>query len=351
MSIEAFQQHPEISSIQVVIHPESLDLYEETTMAMDTQKLLDPVFGGETRQASVLNGLENLQDLSPSYVLIHDAARPFVSADLISQTLKGLEKFPGAIPALPVNDTVKKIKLGPDNQIKRTLDRETLFLAQTPQAFHYSEILQAHKKGKDIAATDDASLLEAFDIPVTLIPGDPDNIKITTQHDLQKGPAMPQHAIRTGMGFDVHAFEDGDHVILAGVKVKHDKKLKGHSDADVGLHALTDALLGACGMGDIGQMYPPSDNTYKDIDSAILLENTIQLMREQGWDIVNVDLTLICEAPKIGPHRQAMVQRVAEILEIQPDQVSIKATTTEGLGFTGRNEGIAAQAIASVVQN
>ncbi|MCR9213603.1 MAG: bifunctional 2-C-methyl-D-erythritol 4-phosphate cytidylyltransferase/2-C-methyl-D-erythritol 2,4-cyclodiphosphate synthase [Proteobacteria bacterium] len=344
-SVETFLSHPEIDGVLVVLNPDHLALYEG---AIEGLQLLPWVAGGADRQTSVRNGLESLQDLAPDQVLIHDAARPFVTTELIDHCLEGLKMADAVLPALAMVDTVKEAE---DNKIIGTLDRERLFTAQTPQCFKYGPILAAHHSFAEEAVTDDIALAERAGIEVQLVTGEPDNFKITTADDMRKAERLITPSltdIRTGSGFDVHAFEAGRELSLGGVKIAHDKGLKGHSDADVALHAITDALLGAIGAGDIGTHFPPSDEKWKGAASPLFLQHAAGLIRDKGGQISNIDLTIICEAPKIGPHREEMREKVAGILEISPDRVSIKGTTTEKLGFTGRGEGIAAEAIATV---
>ncbi|MEE8259326.1 MAG: bifunctional 2-C-methyl-D-erythritol 4-phosphate cytidylyltransferase/2-C-methyl-D-erythritol 2,4-cyclodiphosphate synthase [Sphingomonadales bacterium] len=339
-SVETFLAQPDVSNVIVVINPEHAGLYEQ---AVGDLGLPSPVAGGASRQESVLNGLASLNAEAPEIVLIHDAARAFVSSEVISHVIKKVkDSGSGAIPALPVTDTLKKSK---DGIVEETISRTGLFSVQTPQGFPYPEILNAHKKAAGKELTDDAAVAEAAGMKVSLVAGAKENIKLTKNEDF----AGHCHDVRFGSGIDVHAFEAGDHVILCGVKIPHDKGLRGHSDADAGLHALTDALLGTIGEGDIGDHFPPGDEQWKDAASDLFLKHAASLVSKAGGTITNVDVTLICEAPKIGPHRAAMRDRVADILGLEATRVSIKATTTEQLGFTGRGEGLAAQATATVV--
>jgi 2-C-methyl-D-erythritol 4-phosphate cytidylyltransferase/2-C-methyl-D-erythritol 2,4-cyclodiphosphate synthase len=343
-SLDTFARHPKIGAVRVVIHGADRALYDSATAGLT---LLAPVNGGATRQESVYLGLESLKDIKPSRVLIHDAARPLVDAALIDRMLAALETAPGAIPALPVADTVKRAQNG---RVMETLDRRTLWRAQTPQAFRYDDIMAAHLAAAGRELTDDAAVAETAGLAVTLVEGAEENFKVTTEADLRRAQQLlsPAADIRTGNGFDVHRFGPGNQVMLCGIAVPHDHGLLGHSDADVGLHALTDAILGAIGAGDIGQHFSPSDPRWRGADSAQFLAHAGSLVGERGGRILSADITLICERPKVGPHRAAMVARVAAILGLDPSRVSVKATTTEGLGFTGRGEGIAAQATASV---
>ena len=308
--------------------------------------------GGATRQDSVRLGLEALASDAPDIILVHDGARPFVPPGTISALLKALQSAPGAIPAMPVADTLKR---GAAGRIEATVPREGLFRAQTPQAFHYPLLLALHRAGAQLqtipAATDDASILEAAGHAVALVPGSDDNIKLTFPEDLVRLERIVGAALspRTGTGFDVHVLVEGRPLILCGITVPHERGLAGHSDADVGIHALCDAIYGALAEGDIGRHFPPSVATWKDADSARFLRHAAQRVTDRGGRIANVDVTLICERPKITPHAPAMIARVAGLLRIDQSRVSIKATTTERLGFAGRGEGIACQAVATVL--
>jgi 2-C-methyl-D-erythritol 4-phosphate cytidylyltransferase/2-C-methyl-D-erythritol 2,4-cyclodiphosphate synthase len=343
-SAQTFARHPDIARIRVVIHDDDRTLHDEAMAGLAAE---EPVTGGASRQDSVRLGLESLEALAPDTVLIHDAARPFIDAETISRTLACLSKSDGALVAVPVVDTLKR---GDDGLVSGTVDRAGLYRAQTPQGFRYPAILAAHRAVAGRELTDDAAVAEAAGIGVRLVEGNEANFKITTEDDLARAVRYLAAAstVRVGSGFDVHAFGPGDHVWLGGIKIPHDRGLKGHSDADVGLHAITDALLGAIGAGDIGSHFPDSDQRWKGASSDRFLAHAGQLVAEHGGMILHVDLTLICEAPKIRPHHQAMVARIAEILALPAACVSVKATTTEGLGFTGRGEGIAGQAVATV---
>jgi 2-C-methyl-D-erythritol 4-phosphate cytidylyltransferase/2-C-methyl-D-erythritol 2,4-cyclodiphosphate synthase len=344
-SLEALAGHPAVDQVRVVLHPDDRVLYEEAAGALD---LLPPVAGGAARQDSVRLGLESLAALAPDRVLIHDGARPFIDAATIDRVLGALAEAPGAIPALPLRDTVKR---GSAGRVAETLDRAMLWRAQTPQGFHYAAILAAHRAAAGNDLPDDAAVLEQAGHGVRLVEGNEGNFKVTTSEDLLRAEqvlALRQLDIRTGQGFDVHAFGPGDHVWLCGVRVPHTAGLVGHSDADVGLHALTDALLGALGAGDIGMHFPPNDPQWRGAPSHRFLRHAADLVAAAGGTVAHVDVTIICERPKVGPHRAAMVARVAEILAIDERRVSVKATTTEELGFTGRREGMAAQAVATL---
>jgi 2-C-methyl-D-erythritol 4-phosphate cytidylyltransferase/2-C-methyl-D-erythritol 2,4-cyclodiphosphate synthase len=303
--------------------------------------------GGVTRQDSVRAGLEALAAHEPDIVLVHDAARPVVPPGTIPALLAALRESPGAIPAAPVADTLKRVVRG---VITETVPRAGLFRAQTPQAFRFRTLLAAHRAGLT-GATDDASLLEAAGETVEVVPGSDDNIKLTYPEDLvrlERIMAVPLVA-RVGTGFDVHRFEDGRPLILCGVTVPHEHGLAGHSDADVGIHALCDAIYGALAEGDIGRHFPPSEATWKDADSARFLVHAAERIAARGGRLINADLTLICERPKITPRAPAMIARLASLLGADPARISVKATTTEKLGFTGRGEGIAAQAVVSIL--
>jgi 2-C-methyl-D-erythritol 4-phosphate cytidylyltransferase/2-C-methyl-D-erythritol 2,4-cyclodiphosphate synthase len=344
-SLEALQRHPAVGAVRVVYNPDDGALYEAAARGLD---LLPPVPGGAARQDSVRRGLESLEALAPERVLIHDGARPFLDRDTIDRVLDALDRAPGAIPALPLRDTVKRGEAG---RVVATLDRAALWRAQTPQGFHYRPILAAHRAAAGSDLSDDAAVAERAGLAVELVAGSEENFKVTTSDDLLQAErllAARQGDIRTGQGFDVHAFGPGDHVWLCGIKIPHRQGLVGHSDADVGLHALTDAILGALGAGDIGMHFPPSDPQWRGAPSHRFLRHAADLVAAAGGSIAHVDVTLICEQPKIGPHRDAMVTRIAEILAIAPRRVSVKATTTEKLGFTGRGEGMAAQAVATL---
>ena len=345
-TLSAFADHPGISTVQAVIHPQDVEAYEAAASGL--AKLLPAIPGGATRQASVLAGLEALEGPNgPDLVLVHDGARPFVSQRLISDCIAALASHDGALAALPITDTIRR---GAAGLAGETVPRDGLWRAQTPQGFRFRSILEAHRAAEGQDFTDDAAVAAMAGIDVALVEGDEDNFKITSAADIERAERMLMRGgeTRTGMGYDVHRFGPGDHVWLCGVKVPHVAGLEGHSDADVGLHALTDAILGAIGAGDIGKHFPPSDPQWKGASSDRFLAHAARLAREAGAAISNVDVTLICEAPKISPHTETMRARIADILGIAVSRVSVKATTTEGLGFTGRREGIAAQAVATL---
>lgn len=341
-AVECFLNHPRVDDVLAVIHPDDRALFARATEGLD---LLAPVTGGDSRQDSVRLGLESLAGRPPERVLIHDAARPFAEAAMISRVLDALETAPGAIPALPVGDTLKR---GRDGLVTGTVERQGLWRAQTPQGFRYADIARAHGGLAGTALTDDAAVAEKAGLPVRLVPGSEDNLKITTDDDLARARRLIGGETRTGFGFDAHRFGPGDHVMLCGVSIPHSAGLAGHSDADVGLHALTDALLGAIGAGDLGLHFPSTGAEWKDAQSDIFLRKAADLIAGRGGAVANVDVTIVCEAPKVGPHRDAMRRRIADILGLDAGRVSVKATTTDGLGFTGRGEGIAAQAVATV---
>ena len=349
---KAFLAHKGVDAVRVIIHRDDDDLYAEAMGALlGEKKLLPPVHGGAERQDSVRLGLESLEALAPEKVLIHDAARPFIDAATISRVIDALDAAPGAIAALPVFDTIKRA--GAENAIETTVSRDRLWRAQTPQGFGYKAILDAHRAAAGQTLTDDAAVAEAAGLRTVLVNGAPDNMKITQAEDFGMAEILLErkktmYEFRTGQGFDVHQFEPGDAVILCGVSIPHNAKLKGHSDADAGMHALTDAILGAISAGDIGDHFPPSDPQWKGAPSYIFLEKACELVRETGGDITHCDITIICEAPKIKPHREKMREALAAIMKMDPARVSVKATTTEELGFTGRREGIAALATATV---
>lgn len=369
-AVAAFAGHAAVDRVQVVIHPDDRDLYARSLAIEDLSsgrgKLAPPVPGGASRQTSVRLGLEALAPVAPDAVLIHDAARPFVPADVIARVLAALAGYPGAIPALPVADTLKRA--ADDGTVAATVARKGLWRAQTPQGFRFADILTAHRRAASAGLddlTDDAAVAEWAGLAVALVEGAPENVKITSPADVaaarssleaetgrtDRNPSEARmiYEPRIGTGFDVHRFAAGSSLWLCGVEIPHTHRLEGHSDADVGLHALTDALLGAIGDGDIGQHFPPTDPRWMGAASDRFLADAARRVGAIGGRIMNVDVTILCEAPRIGPHRQAMQKRVADILGIAPGRVGIKATTTEQLGFTGRREGIAAMASALVL--
>ena len=344
-TLEAWVRYPDISAIQVAIGSEQQSLYANAVEGLD---LRAPIIGGATRQESVRLGLEALADALPEIVLIHDAARPFVSERLISTLIAALEAgADAAVPLLAVADTLKRH----DGNAWTTVSREGLHRAQTPQGFRFAKILRAHRHYAQRNVTDDMALAELAGLHIREVAGEEENLKITTPEDFARAEMQLRARLgesRTGMGYDVHKFVAGDHVWLCGINVAHDRALEGHSDADAGMHALTDAILGAIGEGDIGLHFPPSDERWRGAPSWKFLDHAASLVRRKGGAIVHCDVTIICERPKIGPHRNAMRARIAEILGLEIARVSVKATTTEGLGFAGRQEGLAAQAVATV---
>jgi len=343
-TLAAFATNPQVNAVRAVIHPDDRQLYDIAAAGLP---LLEPVEGGASRQDSVRFGLESLEGLAPDRVLIQDAARPFVDAGTIGRVIAALAEHAAVLPVVPVADTLKR---GVDGFVADTVSRDSLFRAQTPQGFRFGPILAAHRAAAGQDLTDDAAVAERAGMRVALVAGAEDNVKITTAADLERARRLFEGPgeIRTGSGYDVHRFTAGDGTWLCGIKVPHDAALLGHSDADVGLHALTDAILGAIAAGDIGHHFPPSDQRWKGAPSDLFLAHAAALVAARGGRIVNVDVTLICERPKVGPHRPAMAARLAGILGIDQGRISVKATTTEELGFTGRGEGIAAQASASV---
>ncbi len=349
-SIEAFLRREDISWVVPVIHSEQTEQY--AALGLGEPRLLPPVTGGETRQASVLAGLTALGAKRPDLVLIQDAARPLVSADIISGVIEALRGSDAALPVVPVTDTIKRSLDG--RTVTATEDRQTLFAAQTPQGFRFPQILSAHLRAGRMPRefTDDAAIAEWAGLTVALTAGSTHNIKITHPEDFARAERLlgKEKAMETrvGTGFDVHPFEPGNAVWLGGVEIAHTHKLKGHSDADVALHALTDAIYGALGEGDIGKHFPPSDPQWRGAASSIFLAHAAGLVGERGGRIVNLDITIVCEAPRIGPHVDAMKAAIGGVCGISVNRIAIKATTSEQLGFTGRGEGIVAMASASI---
>ena len=326
--------------IVVAVPADALVQAQQVLSGIDSVQI---VSGGPSRRESVARALEALAPAGPAMVLIHDAARPDLPRSVVERLLGALATQPGAIPVLPVVDS---IAVAAGGLMASAARREELRRVQTPQAFRYADILAAHRAWDGAAdAGDDAQVARAAGLPVALVEGDERLRKLTFAEDFRTGGGM----IRTGTGFDVHRLAEGEELWLCGVRIEHDRGLAGHSDADVGLHAVVDAILGACALGDIGQHFPPSDPRWKDAASGQFVTHAVALAADAGYAVGNVDLTLICEAPKIGPHREAMRTKLAALLGVDPGQVSIKATTTERLGFTGRGEGIAAQAAATLV--
>jgi 2-C-methyl-D-erythritol 4-phosphate cytidylyltransferase/2-C-methyl-D-erythritol 2,4-cyclodiphosphate synthase len=340
---------PKVGLVQPVIRPEDRDAFEQAAAQLD---LLPAAFGGATRQASVRAGLEALEKHQPDIVLVHDAARPFATRALVARAIDAAAISGAAVPGLAVTDTVKTVDA--QGFVHQTLDRASLRSIQTPQGFAFDALLAAHRRAAAAGRedfTDDAALAEWAGMKVAVFDGEPGNIKITNPEDFARAEAA-QFAnlsdVRTGTGIDVHAFAPGDHVMLGGVRVPHTQKLTGHSDADVGLHALTDAILGALADGDIGSHFPPSDPRWKGASSDRFFVFAVERVKARGGRIAHLDLTLVCEAPKIGPHRDAMREKIAALAGLTLDRVAVKATTSEKLGFTGRGEGIAAYATATL---
>lgn len=345
----------------LVIHPDDHDICDAAIGGLKNRIMI--VEGGATRQISTLYGLQALQNDAPDYVFIHDGARPFITNELLNRIHQALAPNCGVLPAVAVSDTLKKSDQ--KGFVVETIARDHLYGAQTPQAFPYEIILQAHNHAANkemVNFTDDSAIAELFGLPIKIVAGNADNMKITWPEDikaaalrLKKDNEMNSTTtqyfpdVRTGNGYDVHSFEPGDHVTLCGVKIPYNKKLNGHSDADVALHALTDALLATCGAGDIGTHFPPSDAQWKGASSDIFVRHAVSIVKAAGGRIANVDITLIAEAPKVGPHRAEMTNRLMDMLGISQNRISIKATTNEKMGFVGRREGIAAIATASVV--
>lgn len=349
-TLRTFLQHPAISQVVVAVHRDDIEIFRAAAGELASMVLV--AAGGATRQASTLAALRALSAHRPDAVLIHDGVRPFADGALIDRVIAGLDAEHGCIPSLPIVETLKQ---GIDGQIVGTIPRDGLYAAQTPQGFPFAPILAAHERAtlKEISDfTDDASTAEWAGIPVRLVEGSANNVKLTYQRDIEMASQRLSQGfpdVRTGNGYDVHAFEPGDHVTLCSVDIPHPKRLSGHSDADVALHALTDALLATCGAGDIGTHFPPSDPQWRGAASRIFVEHAVRLVKERGGRIANADITLISEAPKVGPHRETMTRALSEMLGISADRVSVKATTNERLGFIGRAEGIAAIATATVV--
>lgn len=348
-AMEVFSRHPDVCAVQPVVNPDDNAMF---TAAVAGLKHEAPVNGGATRQASVLAGLERLAKHEPDIVLIHDAARPFVSAGVISRAIEAASRTGAAIPVVPVTDTIKLT--GASGDVEDTPDRARLRIAQTPQSFRFDVILEAHRRAaKDGRSdfTDDAAIAEWAGLTVATFEGDVANMKLTTPEDFVREEARLASLlgdIRTGTGYDVHAFGEGDHVMLCGVRVPHSKGFLAHSDGDVGLHALVDAILGALADGDIGSHFPPTDAKWKGASSDQFLKYAIERVMQRGGRIANLEVTMICERPKIGPLRDTMRARIAEISGVDISRVAVKATTSERLGFTGREEGIAATASATI---
>ena len=343
-SVESFLSHPAIDQVWIVIGEGQEELLREALHSLSGYQL---VIGGPTRQRSVFNGLSAIRNVGGARnILVHDAARPFVSNRIIDELLDQLGTAAGVIPVLPAVDTMVELAHG---QMDSVVDRDKLWRVQTPQAFDFAKLLAAHEHfSSDQNSSDDAQIFKAAGHIVTVVEGEESLKKYTLPNDFTQGRNTDMRLTRTGMGYDVHRLASGEELWLGGIKINHDKGLSGHSDADVLLHALTDALLGAIAAGDIGDHFPPSDPQWRGAASSRFVEHAVSLIAEKGGIIHNVDMTVICEAPKIKPHREGIRRNIAEILSISIDRISIKATTTERLGFAGREEGIAAQAIATI---
>ncbi len=348
-AMEAFSRHADVFAVQPVVNPDDSAMFTAAVAGLSHEA---PVNGGATRQASVLAGLEALARHKPDIVLIHDAARPFVSEGVITRAIDAASRTGAAIPVVPVTDTIKVT--GENGNVEDTPDRARLRIAQTPQSFRFDVILEAHRRAaKDGRSdfTDDAAIAEWAGLTVATFEGDVANMKLTTPEDFVREEARLASLlgdIRTGTGYDVHAFGEGDHLMLCGVRVPHTKGFLAHSDGDVGLHALVDAILGALADGDIGSHFPPSDAKWKGASSDQFLQYAIDRVTQRGGRIANLEVTMICERPKIGPLRDTMRARIAEISGVDISRVAVKATTSERLGFTGREEGIAATASATI---
>lgn len=344
-SLNALLAHQGIDRVIPVIHPDDHAHYDTIAARVSDNRLAVPVHGGSTRAESVQASLTALTTEEPTKVLIHDAARPFLSLAVIDRLIEALDRFDGAFPAIPVADALWRQD---DGLIP--VERDHLLRAQTPQAFRFEKIVEAHRMG-DADATDDVAVALAAGLSVTPVAGEEANFKITHPEDFEKADRMaaPPPDIRTGIGYDVHAFEPGSSVTLCGVEIPHDRRLKGHSDADVAMHALTDAIYGALAEGDIGQWFPPSEAEWKGARSSLFLEHAMGRVADRGFRVSNFDVVIVAERPKIGPHAQAMRLRLAEITGVSMDRISVKATTSERLGFVGREEGIAAEAVATLV--
>ncbi len=342
-TVKAFVCHPSVAGVQVVIHPDHQHLYDEAVKGLS---LLPAVIGASHRQGSVYKGLIALKAYDPDMVLIHDGARPFLSSKLIDSVIEGVKCHRACIPVVPVMDTLKVCEQG---WVHRTTTRDGLYGAQTPQGFDFTLIFEVHDRLKDQTHfTDDASMLESLDIPVASCLGEVDNFKITTLEDYHRGKRMSLD-IRVGNGFDVHGFTEGTGLWICGVFIPFTKSLKGHSDADVALHAIVDALLGAIGAEDIGHHFPPSDPHWRGASSDQFVHHALKLVAQKGGRLNHVDVTIVGEEPKLSPYRALMVKRLSEILCLDEQKVSVKATTTERLGFVGRKEGLAATATATVI--
>jgi 2-C-methyl-D-erythritol 4-phosphate cytidylyltransferase/2-C-methyl-D-erythritol 2,4-cyclodiphosphate synthase len=347
-SLDLFSSDRNVSLVQPVIHADDVDLYAAAAGGLD---ILPAVFGGATRQASVLAGLQALAAQKPEIVLVHDAARPFVSSALIGRAVTAAKQG-AAVPGIAVSDTIKAVDA--QERVAQTLDRSALRAIQTPQAFNFDALLDAHRRAASAGRddfSDDAALMEWAGHPVAVFAGEPGNVKLTLAKDFARAEGLRLSAladVRMGTGYDVHAFTDGDHVMLGGVRIPHSRGLSGHSDADAPLHALVDAILGALADGDIGVHFPPSDPQWRGAASEKFLRFAAERVQARGGMIAHLDVTVISEAPRVGPHRDAIRERIAAIAGVSLDRVAVKATTSEKLGFIGRGEGIAALATATL---
>jgi 2-C-methyl-D-erythritol 4-phosphate cytidylyltransferase/2-C-methyl-D-erythritol 2,4-cyclodiphosphate synthase len=359
-TIRAFANHAAIDAVRTVIHPDDETLYRTAISGLDSGcdgVLLAPTNGGETRQDSVRLGLESLAQDAPRAVLIHDGARPLIDDAVITRTMDALKDHIGAIAALPISDSIK-LATAHDNLIDQDVARAGLWRAQTPQGFRFENILAAHRAAQGRDATDDAAVAEIYGLNIALVEGSEENIKITTESDMTRAELILQNGaaataqpvqVKVGMGYDVHRFaEAGDHLMLCGVRVPFERGVMSHSDGDVALHALVDAILGALGEGDIGVHFPPSEERWRDAKSDIFVAHALDLLAARRGALDHVDITLICERPKLKDHRVAMRTHLASLLGLPHSSVNLKATTTEKLGFTGREEGIAAQAVVTL---
>lgn len=346
-TVGVFAAHPAVSTVVAVIHPDDGALARQAAGPAP----IHFVTGGASRQESVYNGLKFLDNLDPEFVLVHDAARPFVTADIVSRCLDSARRHGAAAAGVPMADTVKKTDR--TGLVTGTIARDRLWRAQTPQAFRYRDLLAAHEAAAGRALTDDAAVAEAAGLAVAMSPGSEDNFKITAAEDLARADRMARASAGprvtvVGHGFDVHAFGPGGHIVLCGVRIAHTHGLEGHSDADAALHALTDAILGALGEGDIGRHFPDSDPQWRDAASDRFVRHALGLAAAAGGRLVNLDLTIVCERPKLQPHNDAMKRSLCALTGLPPARIGLKATTTEKLGFAGRGEGLAAQAVVSL---
>lgn len=351
-SVEILSNHKGIDTVRIVINKNHIDLFKKIISNFDIKDEIKNqyILGGNSRQESSLNGLIGISELKPDLVIIHDAARPLLTDDTIDKVLEELKFSKAAIPAIPLTDTLKEVK---KNYIKKTFERKNFKLAQTPQGFDYKSILKAHKSTSDLHSFhDDSEVIEQYGIKVSVISGSTNNIKITSKEDLYKAENIlnlkERIYNRIGFGFDVHKYKDGNEICLCGIKIPYTKSLQGHSDADVAMHALTDSILGSIGMGDIGDHFPDTNVKWQNTVSSTFLLHANSLLNSKNAEINNIDMTIICEEPKISAFKNEMKKKIAKLLNIKEAQINIKATTTEQLGFLGRKEGIAAQVATSI---